>query len=954
MRTTVVAAWFVSAACAACGDTPRDQFELAVAPILERHCLSTACHGVAPGAEAAGEVIDRTFFFVDVDSLGRIRDLDAAYANVKRRIDTTERAEWSTLLRKPLALMTGGVPHAGGHPFDRTTPSWVTLRDWIASERGGGEGTPRAELDELEHQFADTVLPVLRDRGCMVARCHGDQQFAGLPLVAPMDPGGDWSVAEIRANREAARATLALVGDPARSRLLRKALPLDAGGIPHRGGNDTFFPHVANRAPLADPGAQAILAWASAERRALGFGAPEVRGVVFVRGPRAPRAIVELDSFRPGSDVWFYPSLAPGATPVVVTASAHPDGPADVRDPAVSHDGSRLAFAMRRAGDACHQIWEIGLDGSGLRQRTDAGCNRWPVWGPGDALYVVSTRVGNADESGTRLDTEIYRIGDDGAATRLTFTPTPELAPSFLSTGEFRGSLAFTTMRGARGAVFRFPPDHDRAHHLQPEYHPHHGQTAPAPVVWTLRELADGRDVAALLATDTVWEGGALALVERQFGPDLPAGAEPGATVAGFRHAWTVLTGASELWRDPAPLPDDRLIAARATAPADPTDPAAMPDTALVVTSIVDGFAGPTLGAVTVLWDSPGEADDQPAIVVARPDEDDPHADAWDEAATGTLRHTGVQVNEAVLRGLSPLGARPLRDDAVTVRLLTWPSWSPADAPAIDPTQIANQDPAATWWSGGAHLPLAVVGEVPLGADGTLWAEVPARMPLRVQLVDADGFAVGAASRLWIHVQGGERFPQGTQPDVYPRLCAGCHGALDGDPAHAMPPIDADAITGASITLSTFADRNPRRPLAPRSIGEPGAKGFDFGRDLAPSLERSCAVAGCHVGATPAGGLALTPTPTAYYDAAYEALQAYGAGSTGGKKYVDERGASARGSYLIEKILGRELDAPRALDFRCPPAGAPVPPLDEDVIAALIRWIDLGAVYRSPGVEASR
>jgi len=98
------------------------------------------------------------------------------------------------------------------------------------------------------------------------------------------------------------------------------------------------------------------------------------------------------------------------------------------------------------------------------------------------------------------------------------------------------------------------------------------------------------------------------------------------------------------------------------------------------------------------------------------------------------------------------------------------------------------------------------------------------------------------------------------------------------------------------------------------------------------------------------GGLALVPTPTTYYDAAYEALMAFGPGSNGGKRYVDERGASARGSYLIEKILGRELEAPRVLDFRCPPDGAAVPPLDPDVIAAMIRWIDLGAVYRAPGV----
>ena len=95
---------------------------------------------------------------------------------------------------------------------------------------------------------------------------------------------------------------------------MRKALPLDAGGIPHRGGNDGFFPAVGGRAPIDDPGAQAILAWAAAERAALGAPAP-VAGVVFVRGPIAPRTPLDLDAYHPGSDVWFYPGLTPGATP---------------------------------------------------------------------------------------------------------------------------------------------------------------------------------------------------------------------------------------------------------------------------------------------------------------------------------------------------------------------------------------------------------------------------------------------------------------------------------------------------------------------------------------------------------------------------------------------------------------------------------------------------------------
>ncbi len=968
MRSLALLAPLAVVLTACPGPSAEDQFASAVAPVLERRCLGAACHGVAPGAVDDGEVIDRRFFFVDVDGRGRIADLDAARANVKLRINTIERAELSSLLRKPLALASGGLPHAGGHPFDRGSPDWLALQAWIEAEADGGEGTSPSELTALEQQFADAVLPVLRDRGCMLGRCHGGAQFAGLPLTNPMDgAGGDFSVAEIRASRDAARANLSLVGDPDRSRLLRKALPLDAGGIPHRGGNDIFFPRTGGRDPQDDPGARALLDWATAERAALGYGRPDVRGVVFVRGPATPRAPLDLDRFSPGSELWFYPGLSPGAAPVALTAAAHPDGPADLRDPAINHDGTRVAFAMRRGVDDCHNLWEIGLDGGGLRQLTFDACapgtprisNRWPVYGPGDRIYFASSRAGHADSSGRRLDLELYRLDDGGAATRLTFTPTPEVTPAFLATGEFRGALAFTTVRtapdGARGAVFRFPPDHDRAHHLQPEYHPHHGQTAPAPLVWNLRELPDGRDVAVLLDWSNRWEGGQLAVVERQFGPDTTGDT---VTVAGFQHAWSVVTptaaigGASAggLWRDPAPLPDGRLVVAHAAAALDLDDEAARPDTALVVVGIDDRRGRPQLGELVVLHDSPGLADDQPAIVVARPDEDDAHADAWDGGEVGTLRHSGVAVVEAINRGLAPLVARPPRADLVTARLLSWSNWDPTTTITVDPTRVANQDPASTWWSNGVHLPRPVLDEVALAADGTLVADLPARRPIQLQLLDAAGLAAGAPSQLWINVQGGERFPQGTQPGSYGRLCAGCHGALDGDPAHAMGPLDPDAVTQASVTLSTFAGRDPRRPLPAIRVGVGGAKGFDFGRDLAPTLARSCAVAGCHAGGAAAGGLDLTPTPTAYYDAGYEALQVWGPGSTGGKQYVDERNASARGSYLMEKLLGRELDAPRPLAGRCPPDGAAVPPVDPDVIAAFARWIDTGAVYRAPAV----
>jgi hypothetical protein len=191
-----------------CGDGGEQAFRERAAPILERRCLSPICHGVRPGAEAAGEVVDRAFLLVDVDGAGRIADPAAAYRTVRQRVNSVERAEFSSLLRKPLALAAGGIAHQGGHQFPgKDDADFQALLAWAASERNGSEGAPRSSLTELERQFGDQVLRTLRDRGCMVARCHGPLAFfGGLAFVPPMEgAGGGFSALEIRANHEAAR-----------------------------------------------------------------------------------------------------------------------------------------------------------------------------------------------------------------------------------------------------------------------------------------------------------------------------------------------------------------------------------------------------------------------------------------------------------------------------------------------------------------------------------------------------------------------------------------------------------------------------------------------------------------------------------------------------------------------------------------------------------------------------
>ena len=498
------------------GRAPRERFESSVVPVLERRCAAATCHGVAPGAQAAGDVIDPTRFFLALDARGRLADVAAAYANAKLRINTVERPEYSTLLRKPLGIDVGGLPHEGGHfAATRDDPDWRALRDWVVAESGGGEGASPDTLTPLQEQFASDVQPVLRDRGCMVSRCHGPLvMFGGLSFQTPIDgSGGGFSTAQTVANYTAARHNLALTGDGTRSRLLVKALPLDAGGVIHRGGNDLFFPHDGRSNPRDAPGPHAIAAWAAAERAAAVPGPSEPAGVVFVRGPIAPHRFLELDAFRPGSDVWFYPSLASGAKAVNLTAAVHGGGPADIRDPAVSHDGKRIAFAMRLSEDDCHNLYEIGLDGSGA-----APAHLRPRHAPGGRQArepLADLRSGRATL--LRFDTRGCARRDRARARQRPlhagarpFRSAAHLDPDARAVADLPGHRRVPRHAGLHGgpapngfdaSMFRFPPDR-APEHPQADYHPHFGQTAPGEVTFGLRELPDGRDVAVLFDHD--------------------------------------------------------------------------------------------------------------------------------------------------------------------------------------------------------------------------------------------------------------------------------------------------------------------------------------------------------------------------------------------------------------------------------------------------------------------
>ena len=1000
-------------------------FESEILPILENRCANALCHGTAPGAISSdgtrakskatddGQPDHTKWLLFKTDSAGRITDRTQALASVKARVNARGKPEFSSLLRKTLPVDQGGTHHFMGAIFEtRAAADYQTLARWVATLSNGTEGAAEPPLTVNETRFAETVYPLLVDRGCATASCHGSLMFGGLLMHTPPVAGTkELPRHELRETYLEMKRNVTLWGDPKLSRLIAKVVPVEFGGIPHKGGNDVFFAADvgAGKDPRDGPAVRAILDWIAAERTAVmgADAAPAPTGppgtersakagtdqafptLVAVGGPLAAAGPFEVQPFTPGTDLYRLDPVVtkPGATappgamvtPVNLTASAH-QGPADIRDPAISHDGKTIVFSMRKSPVDAHNLYTIGLDGAGLTQLTFDKSeapngliigNFSPVFGPNggfvaasgvapaERIYFSSTRAADLSDIAHVQNADLYVVDIDGKnLERLSFTVVPEVAPYFLASGEFSGTLAYTIKRsiegGYKGVLFRFPICHNAAHHIQPEAHPHFGISEPQQVFYGLREMPEGRASVLLLDEHNVWRGGQLATLERQFAMELPDAKVPLATLPNFRHALSVLTpkasrtgvSADGLWRDATPLPDGSLVVAHAAGSLDLTDRKLAPQTRLLRLTLKEDRIShrPHILASQVLLSSPTMAWSQPVAVFSRATEDPPHERAWNNTdATATLLHSGVRVIEALVAQLQPLAARTLRDDIAYVRAVTPLSVAgPVDQTQVPAAETRHKAPGATRASLTGRMPLFAALEVPPASDGSLAAEIPAKVPVRVVTLDKDRVAVGALQHHWYATLPGERFPVGIPLTSYGARCGGCHGAMNGDKTSVLQPV-TDFITQASVTASRFANADRRQPKTLPIIDSSFFVFVDFQQDVQPILTQKCATAGCHDAAVTAGGLSLTSQKTSHYTDAYESLLAPGTGSAGGFAYVDAHGYRARRSFLAEKVMQREYDAPRAMTQQCPPAASPQLTVDERLV--ITRWIEFGAAF---------
>ena len=116
-------------------------------------------------------------------------------------------------------------------------------------------------------------------------------------------------------------------------------------------------------------------------------------------------------------------------------------------DPAVSFDGSRVVFAGKKKSGDSWQVYEVGVDGEGVRRVTSGkeDCVR--------PFYLPEGRIVYAKKIEGQFVIEAMSLGV-GAATRLTYWPGSSLPTDVLHDGRVLFESAFPSGSGATSELY--------------------------------------------------------------------------------------------------------------------------------------------------------------------------------------------------------------------------------------------------------------------------------------------------------------------------------------------------------------------------------------------------------------------------------------------------------------------------------------------------------------------
>ncbi|MGD8499194.1 MAG: hypothetical protein PVJ86_01020 [Phycisphaerales bacterium] len=558
-------------------------------------------------------------------------------------------------------------------------------------------------------------------------------------------------------------------------------------------------------------------------------------------------------------------------------------------DPAISFDASHILFAAKRTSDDDWNIYEMGTDGSDVRQITNGiGNCRSPGYQP--TLYTivsakpwyqltfVCSEKGASNEYGYAATTNLYSCKLDGSSVRrLTFNLSSNMDPYIMSDGR----LLFASWQHSRlspgsfGRISLFGINIDGADYAA--FCSNKGKRIKRMPCTTTKGLA------VFIEADRLpWDG---------------AGSVGCVTLRRPLHSYQQITRESDgLFHSPSPLDDGKLLISRRSPDGADTHGVYRLD--------------PSTGQTELVFDSPDHHDIQARMLYRRPEPDGRSSVVTEKDPNGKLYCLSVHISDLAVPELMRPG---------TVRRLRVLEGIPSadTVPGIRPSSGTE----ALGPSLNGILPFVqrrILGEIDIEKDGSFNVEIPADTPIELQTLDADGMALRSCG--WIWAKNHE-----------PRGCIGCHEDGELTPENVL----ANAIIRPSIKLTLPVEQ--RRTV-------------DFRRDVMPTIAEKCVQ--CHDRADSAPrlthdlSLVVHAGGKACFNRSYESLLTAGA-QPGCGKYVHP--GRARTSPLIWHIFGRNTSRRWDNTFsqkkvpQMPPNGQKA--LTKDEKRTFVEWIDIGALW---------